>query len=219
MCCLLALTLVTTGCSGGGFPGGGGFLAHVINGPNQVLALYALPPGKTLVIVDDTDRAMGDPNLPAVIGANVGFHLEQNDAMPDGRLVPSDRLSSLSARLGDAYLATPIDHLGAELGADHVIHVSVRSVSMRVASNYYHPSAVVEIKVVNAHDGARLFPKVRDEDAQTRPPGMVMTVQLKHQTADTGRRDTGALMSRRLAERIGLEVAQLFYDHQKPDPQ
>jgi len=209
----LALSLAPAGCAGPGF------ISHVLKGPDQVKAIYSLPAGTTLVIVDDPDRAMNDPNLPAVIGANVGFHLDQNDALTEGRVVSPDPLSSLSARMGDDYLATPIDHIGAKLGADQVIHVLVRSISMRVTANYYRPAAVVEVKVVNAHDGARLFPKARnDNPSQARPRGMVMTVQLRHQTADVGRRDTGPLMARRLAERIGLEVAQLFYDHIQPDP-
>ena len=72
---------------------------------------------------------------------------------------------------------------------------------------------------LDAHSGARLFPKARDDTpSEARPPGMVLTVQLRHQTIDSGRRDAASLLARRLAERIGLEVAQLFYDHAEPDP-
>jgi len=210
---LAALSLATAGCAGPGF------LAYIFKGPDQVQAIYPLPAGKTLVIVDDPDRATGDPNLPAVIATNVGFHLEQNEELIDLQIIPQDQLSALAGRMGDDYLATPIDHIGAQLGADQVIHVQIRSVSMRVAANYYRPTAVVEVKVVSAQDGARLFPKSKIEGpALSRPPGLVMTVHLRHQTADEGRRDTGTLMARRLAERIGLEVAQLFFEHQKLAP-
>jgi hypothetical protein len=210
---LVVTTLSMAGCAGPGF------LAHVIKGPDQVDAIYPLPAGKTLVIVDDPDRAIGDPNLPAVIATNVGFHLDQSESLIDVvEVIPQDRLSGLAARMGNDYFATPIDRIGAQLGADQVVHVQIRSVSMRVAASYYRPTAVIEVKVVSARDGARLFPKAKiDTHSNTRPPGMLMTVQLRHQTADEGRRDTGTLLSRRLAERIGLEVAQLFYDHQKPD--
>jgi len=210
---LVVLSLATAGCAAPAF------IEYVIKGPDQVQAIYTLPAGKTLVIVDDPQRLIRDPNLPAVVATNVGFHLEQTDELTDVQVIPQDQLSGLAARMGDDYLAMPIDHIGAQLGADQVIHVQIRSASLRVAANYYRPTAVVEVKVVSAQDGARLFPKSKIEGhTQVRPPGMVMTVELRHQTADEGRRDTDQLMARRLAERVGLEVAQLFFSHQAPDP-
>lgn len=207
------MSLALAGCEGPGF------VAYVLKGPDKVKALYTLTKDKTLVIVDDPSRVMGDPNLPAVIGANVGFHLDQNNVLHDGQVVPPDLLSGLAARMGDDYFATPIDQIGAKLQADQVIHVLVRSVNMRVSADYYRPSAVVEVKVVDVHGGGRLFPKASDATLwQARPPGIMLNVQLPHQTVDSGRRDTGTLVARQLAERIGLKVAQLFYNHQKQDP-
>ena len=210
VCALLCLSLA--GCAGPGFA------AYVMKGP-QVPALYELPAGKTLVVVDDPDRSLSDPNLPAVIATNIGFHLEKNDALKGGSIIPQDGLTTYAARLGDDYFTTAIDKVGRDLSADQVLHVQVRSASMRVTANYYRPTVTVEIKVINNQDGSRLFPvpKSDNKDPRSRPPGIITTVELPHQTADTGRRDTATLIARKLAEQAGLEIARLFFTHTKPD--
>jgi len=195
-----------------------GFLAHVIAGPDQVKAQYTLAAVPTLVIVDDPREALSDPNFPAVVGANVGHHLVQNKVLEPAQVVSQDHLSALAVQLGDRYATTPIDRIVARLGAEQVIHVLVRSVSMQVAGAYYHPVAVVEVKVIDATTGARLFPGAgKYDDPQATPPGVTLSVELKRQTIDTDRRYAPSMLARRLSERIGLEVAQVFYDHVPPD--
>lgn len=225
---LLTLAALTAaGCEGPGF------LAYVITGPGKVKARYTLEHRPTLVIVDDPNRALGDPNYPTVVGANVGFQLKHNQALPESLVVSQDRLLSLAARMGDDYATTPIDRIGARLDADQVIYILVRSMNMQLAPGYYKPTAVVEVKVIDTPTGKRLFPKpgTYPNPQQTppghtppghtppghTPPGQILSVEMKRQALDPGRRHAESMLARRLAERIGLEVAQLFYDHDRPD--
>ncbi len=212
---LAALLLAVLSVAGCQEPG---FLAHVIAGPDQVKALHTLELVPTLVIVDDPRNALGDPNYPAVVGANVGHHLKENQVLEAPLIVSQDHLSALAVRLGDRYPTTPIDRIGSRLHAEQVIHVLVRSVSMQVAGAYYHPTAMVEVKVIDAGTGARLFPKAGEyTDPQATPPGLNFSIELRHQTIDTNRRHAPSMLARSLAERIGLEVAQVFYDHVPPE--
>jgi hypothetical protein len=209
---LLVAVLFLSGCPGPGF------LAYVIHGPPEVKAQYMLAERATLVIVDDPYNALGDPNYPAIVGANVGYHLKENGALEPTQVVSQDRLSSLAAQLGDRYPTTPIDVIGARLKADQVIYIRVRSVKMQIAGAYYHPVAVVEVKVIDALDGVRLYPKAGEyTDPQTTPPGQTLSIELQRQTIDPNRRHAGSMLARSLAERIGLEVAQMFYDHVPPE--
>ncbi len=209
---LLIGVLFLTGCPGPGF------VAHVLTGPPKVKARYTLAPRPTLVIVDDAQNALGDPNYPAVVGANVGFHLTQNQALEPTQIVSQDHLSSLAVQLGDRYLTTPIDRIGARLKAEQVIYVRVRSVKMQIAGAYYHPVATVEVKVIDAVQGTRLFPKAGGYiDPQTTPPGLTLSIELQRQTIDPNRRHASSMLARHLAERVGLEVAQVFYDHVPPE--
>ena len=214
---LLTLAALTAaGCEGPGF------LTYVITGPGKVKARYTLGHRPTLVIVDDPNRALGDPNYATVVGANVGFQLKHNHALPEPLVVSQDRLLSLAARMGDDYATTPIDRIGARLDADQVVYILVRSVNMRIAPGYYQPAAMVEVKVIDTPTGKRLFPKPgtypspRQTPPVQTPPGQTLSVEMKRQALDPGRH-AESILARRLAERIGLEVAQLFYDHDRPD--
>lgn len=204
--------LWTAGCDAPGFFG------YVVGGPPKVKARYTLEARPTLVIVDDPRNLLGDPNFPTVVGANVGFHLVRNEVLTPEQVVPQDHLSTLAAQLGDRYPATPIDQIGTRLDAEQVVHVLVRSVNLRVDNTYYHPTAAVEIKVIDAGTGARLFPGPGDQpQAQATAPGHTLNVELRRQTLDETRRYALPMLARSLSERVGLEVAQVFYDHVPPD--
>ena len=204
--------LYLAGCAGPGFVG------YVIAGPPKVKAKYTLKPAATLVIVDDPQDLLGDPNFPAVVGANTGYHLTQNDVLTTEQVVPQDHLSTLAAQLGDRYQNTPIDQIGSRLDAQQVIHVLIRSASLEADNTYYQPAATIEVKVIDTATGDRLFPQPADQPAsRATAPGYTVEVQMKSQTLDTTRRGDLMILARSLSERIGLEVAQVFYTHVPPD--
>jgi len=212
--CLLTALMLIAGCTEPGF------LAHVLTGPAKVPAKFTLEPRPTLVVVDDPTNLLGDRNYPAVVAANVGFHLEKNEALDPTMIISQDRLSTLAAQLGDRYPTTPIDRIGARLKAEQVIYIYIRTVKLQVAGAYYHPVAGVEVKVIDVTDGKRLFPKAGQyDDPQTTPPGHMMSIEMKRQTIDPDRRHAPAMLARGLAERVGWEVAQLFYKHVPIDDQ
>lgn len=211
----MILAVLCLGIAGCDTPG---FIGYVVGGPPKVKAKYTLAPSETLVIVDDPQELLGDPNFPAVVGANVGFHLTQNEILTTELLIPQDHLSTLASQLDDRYLSTPIDQIGSRLDAQQVIHVLVRSVNMQVNNTYYQPTATVEVKVIDATTGERLFPKPADQPRmQATAPGYKVQIEMRRQTLDTTRRHALATLARSLSERIGLEVAQVFYDHVPPD--
>lgn len=211
LCGLLLLCLICAGCEAPGF------IAYVVGGPPKMKARFTLEEQSTLVIVDDPSNMLGDPNNATVIAANVGFHLKENDVLLPELVVPQDHLTVLAANMGDRYLATPIDQIGRRLKADQVIHVQIREVSLQSANTYYEPSAEVEVKIIDTQTGKRLFPISEDKVPGISVPGETLMIEMKRQTLDETRRNAIQMMARDLAERIGLEVAGLFYDHVPPD--
>ncbi len=195
---------------------GPGFVAYVIAGPPTIKAQYKLQTRPTLVIVDDPLGLLGDPNYPAVVGANVGYHLSENGVLPGEMIISQDHLTTLAAQLGDRYPSTPIDEIGQRLKAEQVIHVLVRSADLMAHNTYYHPKAQVEVRVVDVASGKRLFPEP-DSDMPSTSPGTPLQVSMKPQAVEEDRRHARSLLARRFSEYIGLCVAQLFYDHAKPD--
>ena len=197
-----------------------GFASYVISGTPKTKARYTLEERPTLVIVDDPNNVLGDPNFPAVIGANAGFHLKENKQLTPEQVVSQDHLSVLAANMGDRYLATPIDEIGRRLKAEQVIHVQVNAVNLQSDNTYYEPTAELEVKVIDVETGARLFPTdtpdIPGMELATKP-GYRLRVEMKRQTVDETRRHAVPMLARSLAERIGLQVAQVFYDHVPPD--
>jgi len=214
-----------------------GFVAYVVTGPPKIEAVHTLDPATTLVIVDDPDNQLGDPNHAAVVGANVGFHLVKNEAIDETLLITQDRLSAYAGLQGDAYHATPIDQVGKALGAKQVVYVSIRSVDLSSKNTYYEPTAKISVKVIDSETGEKLFPLPKDKDAMpdvaiasSEVEGLIdtaeadqptaghgMVVQMDRQTLDDNRRTVLSMMARTLAEQCGLEVAQLFYKHTSPE--
>lgn len=209
---MLLMCLLCAGCEGPAF------VAHVIAGPPKVKAQYKLEPRPTLVIVDDPQQMLGDLNNPIVVGANVGYNLKENGVLLPEQVISQDHLSVLMAQMGERYMATPIDQIGQRLNAEQVIHVLVRSASMVSDNTYYEPTAKVEVKVIDALTGKRLFPTIGEgKNPKPNEPGELMVIRLKRQTLDETRRHALQTLTRGLAERVGLEVAGLFYDHISPD--
>ncbi len=206
--CLLVLSLCCASCEAPDFA------AYVIAGPPKIKAQYKLQPRQTLVIVDDPQNVLGDLNYPTVVAANVNFHLNENEVLLPEQIISQDHLTVLAANMGDRYRSTPIDEIGKRLKADQVIYVLIRSVDLTDKNTYYEPTAHCDIKIIDVQTGKRLFPAPPENTvAQPNAPGHALTVTIDKQTVDRTRRHAMSNLARALSERIGLEVAGLFFDH------
>lgn len=193
-------------------------------GGEKVKAAYNLPERTTLVVVDDPTQQFPSPVLAGVVASNAGFHLEQNVLKPNakqpGSLVVSQRvLAAIRAQLDDQYASTPIDTLGKLAKADQVIYVLIESAKLQTAPNVYRPTALARVKVIDVAKGTRLFPEPRPfPDPAAPPPGHPVRVQMSASTGDPSGRGLDAMLSHNLAEELGKQIAQVFYDHKKPEP-
>lgn len=207
---LVVLTLASVGCEGPAF------LASAFTGDKKkVDAVFTLEDRPTLIVVDDPDRRLGSTTLAGVASANTAFHLKRNDVLTS-RIVPERDVSNLAAQLGSEFYKIPIDDLGRRLGAEQVIYASVDSVTLQAAPTLYRPLAVVQVKVIDAAEGRRLFPPpppIAEPGAPSR--GRTIQVELRPKGVNTESQGTDAMMARQLAERVGLEIAQLFYEHEQ----
>lgn len=209
------LAVLAQGCAGPGF------LADLFKGPGKVKAQYTLPDQPTLILVDDPQHLLGGPAMPGVVANNIAYHFQQQKKpVINAPLISQQALDTYAATHGDQFAATPIDQVGRDLGADTVLYVLVKSVEMNVAGSVYHPEAAVEVKVIDALDGQRLWPTAgKLADTSRSPPGHELVVEMPHR--DTLQQAPGPgtrrLIDRELAEKIGLEVSRLFYDWKRPE--
>lgn len=190
-------------------------VGNVFTAGSAVPAKYTLPQGKTvLVLVDDPQNVLGNPRLTQSIAAQTNFQLKQH--FDKIKLVSVRDLASLQTKLGNRYSSTPMVTIARDLGADVLIHVEVETVTLRYAYTVYRPTASVRVKVIDATTLKRLFPSpgpVRDQAIAQ--PGYPLLVHLPSQTVNQSQPGAVQAMTRSLAKRIGVKVAELFYDHAK----
>lgn len=206
----VALTLLA-GCEGPAF------IAKTVTGEDKVKKQFELPNRKTLVLVDDPNQMMANPVLVGVVASNVGHHLALNEVLTQP-VVSERELAAIRNRLGRKYRETPIDEIGRMAGAEQVIYVRIEDAYLQPAPSFYKPTATLELKVVDAAEGKRMYPEAPpliEKNASAR--GQTMEVAFRYKGLEAESPGQDAMLARKLAERIGLQVAQLFYDH-KPEP-
>lgn len=186
----------------------------------SIPAKFKLPARRTLVIVDDPQLHLGDIQRSRQIAAAVGFHLVRQNVITPEQLVTQERLWAYANGLGDQYPMTPIDQIGRALDAQQVIHVLVDAVALAKEDTVgaIEPTARMQVKVIDATAGARVFPplnKLKDSTAVQRGHVTIAKTRMTIPDQRNSRAaQTGWLTD--LTNEAGLTVAQLFYAH-RPD--
>lgn len=207
-----AFFVTTSGCELVGFVAQG-FSA------TKVKALHDLADRPTLVLVDDPSGRLGDPALPNEIANQVAFHLAGESIVSQANLIEPHHLYGLTTKLGKEYARTPVDRIGRELGAQQVIHVYVESVSYTQNPGMYHPISTVHVKVIDAVKGKRRFPPQRTlDDESSSLSHHTVNVSMPHRTMADDGRNAVRHFGRPLAQRIGRDVARLFFDYLPRQP-
>ncbi len=210
---LLLLLMLTslTGC-------GEGYLAQLIHGPDKVPAAYTLAARPTLIFVEDPAGRFRDPNLPAVVAVNIEHNLKQNKAL-EASIVPARDVADLQSQLGDQFAKLPIDELGRRLGAEQVIYVLIDDVTLQTMAGVFRPTALAQVKVIDATTGQRLFPEAPAViDPKTPTRGRSVTSQFRGGTSvGTDSQGMAVALRRQLAELLGRDIARLFYKWTPPE--
>lgn len=174
-----------------------------------VEALYEPTNVKTLIFVDDPSQRLPNVPMAGLIADRTARDLVANEAITD--IVEPRKLDQL--RLNQPGFHTwAIDRVGRTLGAKQVIYVLVDSfVTATVADHgeLARPVASVRVKVIDVASGRRVWPDS--------PDGHVLGVKFYYKQAIDGERGTRQLLDRRLADRVGEDLAKLFYDHKPRD--
>ena len=194
-------------------------ISAVQGGPTNAAA-YALPEARTAILVDDPQQLLEDPSIARQIGTTAMFYLEENKALKEEHVVPPRAVVRLQNMAGRAWSRMPIDEIGRRLEAQQMIYVKVVQIRFRTDEQLYRPEIALEIKVIDATTGERLWPEAPPLlEAGNAPPGQRVAVQLDYETRAGRFADdaTPGDLARRLADEAGLAVARLFYDW-KPDP-
>ncbi len=209
---LLIALIMLPGCGAAGF-------AAIATGGERAKAVFKLPQQPTLVLVDDPANMLGDRSLVNAVAARADFALVDQKALK--QTIKPGAVNELRDRMGSDFDKTPVAKIGRELGAAQVIHVTIQDVTMGGDLSLLRPTAVFEVKVIDASANKRIFPVALPQDAGMTPvaelgqgAGFKKGVTMAYKPSGREGQSMVPELRRKLAERIGLEVAQIFYDHE-----
>jgi hypothetical protein len=202
---LAILTFVLVGCTPLSY------ISTVIT-RDTVPAAYELSDRPTLVLVDDPGGQLGSAVLANVVADKIMSDLKQRELVI--QFVALTELQALADALGDDYATTPIDLIGRRLGAEQVLYVKIAALQLLGEPSMLRPRARVQVKVIDAQGSARLFPAPGDGLAQ----GYDLLVEMQHRYGDNADPGESAMLLREVAERIGRDVARLFYEYEPSPP-
>lgn len=174
----------------------------------DVPAVFEPADRPTAVLVDDPAHRLPSDRLKSRIAHRVGKDLQESETITEftpTRLIDEMRMSN------EGFGSWSIARVGRRAGAGQVIHVLIDRFELEVAAGVYRPAALVRVKVIDTAGGERLFPAGGES-------GHAVTSRLffQNHTHDDDR-STGRALGRKLADRIGEDVAKLFHKH-KPRP-
>jgi len=190
-------------------------VAYAIEGPGQIDAEYTLPKKKTVIFVDDPRNILPRTALRTAIGDAVSFdlmergHLESTVASRDAIAV------ARSGSAGNAQKLMTVEAVGKALDCAQVIHIqpTVFDLSGRTDDRGIRPTAIVQVKVLDLEMRVRTYPA-----AESMPDGREVTAIIREESSDGLRTRAGRTqIEDQLARKIALEVAQLFYQHDRVD--
>lgn len=177
-----------------------------IHGPPKTPAVFELDKNKaTVVIVDDRSNKAPQRTLRGVIAERIETELldrgELNDVIESRaafRVTSEDELTD----------PRPIAEIGAAVGADVVIYVTLDEFSLAPQGQSSAPTAVARVKVLDLVEEKRVFPGTSSgypvKVEMQRPGGYGATTISEK-----------ASQNNALAEALGLGIAQLFYSHER----
>ena len=197
---LACLTLLPAGCNivGPAF--------YFIHGPEKTKKVFTLDPEKTAVVfIDDRGNKVPRRALRAAMA-------EQAEKTLLAKKVVKDMISANSALIAagnDKHgKPVPVSEIGRAVQAQVVIYATVDAFTMTQDGNTFAPEALLRVKVVSAEDDTRLWPPM--------PEGYPLRVRPRPEAKDLPSSVSARYQAEdELARMAGMEIAWLFFDHDK----
>ena len=190
-------------------------VAYIIEGPGQIEAEFTLADKKTVVFADDPRNILPRSALLTAIGDGVSFDLMEREILSS--TVSTAQAISVARGMsgGDARNLASIEKIGRALDCAQVIHIQpfIFDLYGRSDSQGLRPTISVRVKVLDLDAKARVFPP-----AESQPEGreVMATIRETSLGGPMSRSNTIAVEDR-LVQRAAIEVARLFYKHDRID--
>ncbi|MFM7135360.1 MAG: hypothetical protein ACKO0W_13710 [Planctomycetota bacterium] len=190
-------------------------VAYAIEGPGQIDAEYTLPRKKTVVFVDDPRNIFPRTALRTTLGDAIAFDLMGRELL-DSTVATRDAIALARASGGgNAGSLASIESIARMLDCAQVIHVqpTIFDLAGRSDTQGLRPTAIVRVKVIDVEQRIRTYPAV-----EMMPDGREVTATIREDDSSVLRTRAGRVqVEDDLVKKVGREVAQLFYKHDRID--
>jgi hypothetical protein len=190
-------------------------VAYAIEGPGKIDAEFLLPNKKTVVFIDDPSNIFPRTTLRASLGDAVSFDLMQKEVLTSTVATRDAIAISRSKAEGDASNLISIEAIGRALDCAQVIHIqpTIFDLAGRSDMQGIRPTAIVRVKVIDIDTRTRVYPV-----AEVLPQGREITATIREASSDALRSRAGRVeLEDALVRKLAVEVAQLFYKHDRID--
>lgn len=178
---------------------------YALTGPPKIAAQFELDSERpTVVLIDDPANKVPRRELRVTIGQVADSELLRSKTVREGKLISSKSALS-AATAGASQAGLSIVDVGRRVSAEVVIYAEVtdwRLVSDGEAS--ISPAAALSVRVVDALRNERIFPPEGGQPLVIRLP------------AESGfKQGDRNVLDRALAQQVGLELARMFFEHDR----
>ncbi|MBH04943.1 MAG: hypothetical protein CMJ20_01340 [Phycisphaeraceae bacterium] len=195
-----------------------GVVAHGLF-PQMVKAQYHLPQRATLVWVEDPSSQFADLYMKDRIAVEVDRLLAHHAGLTT---VPPGGVTDLMQELGDDFDRAGIDQIGRRLKAEQVVYMSITDIDLYPQPGLLHPTAQVEVKVVDVINKKRMFPTtvpgMQGQVQSLAPPGYKFKVRLSARGIPDHKVGLRRAVEHQLALRIARDASRLFFDYLPRQP-
>jgi hypothetical protein len=178
----------------------------IVHGPEKVPAAFELDPElPTVIFIDDRNSRVPRRSLRLMMAQEAEKALLDADKIKD--MISAQ--SALSASQGDKDgRPLSIAEIGKAVGASVVIYATVDSFSLFPDGQAFAPICQMRVKVIDATSDKRVWPEDRAGHAVV--TRAVVRGEITPNTNDRARAEDD------LARQAGMDLAQLFYKHERP---
>lgn len=196
---LLATTPALTGCA----QAVAGL--YILRGPGKVKAEFELDRDRTTaILIDDPRSRLSTASIRDMIGRTADEELRRR------RVVAETIDPGLARRAAtgsdDRGRPLPVDQVGRRIDAEVVIHATVTHFDP-LGNTRTGPTAQLHVRVMDAIEGEWLWPK----DGETFPLDVGLEFDPERLSLP-GNRGTARQLDERLARKVGLALAEVFFD-------
>jgi len=179
-----------------------------VHGPPRVEAVHTLDESRRHVIFID-DRASNLPrrSYRMLIGQTAEETLIARGKLEGDLTIPS-RLAAATAAQERHDAPRSIVDIGLSLDADVVIYADIRGFALSRDGSGISPAALLHVKIIDVENNSREWPVDQ--------PFYPLTVQMERSPGMVPNdRAATAQLEQALSQRIGLELARLFFSYER----